>query len=320
MQFVAKLVWPMMIWVLSCSFLYAQTVSDMLSQHYSSDISVNWTIDYWFPTWVKANPWNRDLDFWLQTLPYEQDKHGSWYLVYPKYGIIVPLLTPNASDHEKILQWENFNHFPYLQNGALHYFGKDPSEGKGNMVVAAHSSFEKSDIGRYKTIFQVLPISEVWDSILVYLQSPSGYDRYEYEITKSFKTSKSDVSILSQSTNDENILTTYGCYPLWSNTERWVNQSILKSVSRAENLEHSAADMHMWWPNLAKGSDSWSENIDTRKENAIKFKSFQQKLREKRTIQWIDQKLITMIPNTKKRKLMARKILSMYNDILKRKI
>lgn len=173
-----------------------------------------------------------DLQHRVDIIPFSQDKNRNWYIVYPKHWVVTPLSTPSYSDTQKIRNGEMFNHYPYLDEWGLHYWWKDPSEGEWNMVIAAHSSYIKSEPWRYKTNFQVLPISTSWDSIFVYLKNGTWtYDLYTYVITESFRTHITDTSILHQ-VDDKKILTTYGCYIIWDNSERWVNQAELESVQR----------------------------------------------------------------------------------------
>jgi hypothetical protein len=186
---------------------------------------------------MDATKEHTDLSYWVyNVLPYEADRNANAYLVYPQLWIVVPVLTPNASDKALIYAGKSFSHYSYLENGALHYFGQSPSQGKGNMSIAAHSSYYKNDIGRYKTIFQVLPISRPWDTVWYFEKNSAwSYDLYEYEITESYETDEKDVSILSYNNDGNTYLTTYGCYPIGSNEKRRVNKSILKRTT----LEHS---------------------------------------------------------------------------------
>ena len=181
-----------------------------------------------------------DLSHWLDILPYEQDMNRYGYVVYPEHGIVTPFDTPSADDTQKIKNGKKFDHYPYLDNGALHYRGKDPTQWTAwNMVIAAHSSYLKDKPWRYKTVFQALPISSTGDKIFVYMKNENNtiyntetqkieesYDLYIYEIQKSFRTDMRDISVLSQDTNEQ-MLTTYGCYIIWSNSERRINQAIL---------------------------------------------------------------------------------------------
>ncbi len=65
------------------------------------------------------------------------------------------------------------------------------------------------------------------------------YDRYEYEVSESFETPSSNVSILSYNNDGKTYMTTYGCYPIGSNERRWVNKSVLVRTT----LEHSSLDV-----------------------------------------------------------------------------
>lgn len=199
-------------------------------------------VSYEYPTWAKMNPemTQTSLAYWVKkVLPYAQDRNKNAYLVYPKAGIVVPVLEPSAGDAALINQWKAFNHYPYLQNGSLHYFGTSPSAGNGNMSIAAHSSYLKKDVGRYKTVFQALPITNKWDTVWYFEKNSRGaYDRYTYEITDSYETDKYNVSILAYNNDGKSYLTTYWCYPIGSNEGRWVNRGILKDIT----LDQSSLD------------------------------------------------------------------------------
>ena len=205
-------------------------------------------VSYEYPTWAKMNPETdkTSLAYWVKkVLPYAQDRNKSAYLVYPKAGIIVPVLNPSASDAALIKQWKAFNHYPYLENGALHYFGIWPSAWAGNMSIAAHSSYLKQDTGRYKTVFQALVITNPWD-VVWYFQKNNRwtFDRYEYKVVQSYETDKNNVSILGYDNDGKSYLTTYGCYPIWSNEARWVNKSLLNGII----LDHSSLDENVDTP------------------------------------------------------------------------
>ncbi len=213
---------------------------------YGVEVVTNPGVETAFPTWAKPNPDQNitDLAYWVDdVLPFAEDRNADKYIVYPKHGVIVPVLTPSASDQKLIDKWEMFNHFPYLEKGALHYFWYDAHQGYGNMVIAWHSSYNKNSAGRYKTTFQVLPISKPGEKIFIYLKNTKGtYDFFEYTITDSFRTNRFNVSIMEHTPN-EYTLTTYGCYIIGSNEERWVNKATLTSKKFAQS-DLTAARMH----------------------------------------------------------------------------
>lgn len=202
---------------------------------------------------IRANPTSTGADIWLKyridnILPYQEDKNRDAYLVYPKAGVIVPVSKISAEDNALINKGESFDHLKYLENWALWYYWDSPSITKWNMVIAAHSSYYKSAPWHYKTIFQALPISNEWD-IIQYFEKNSewNYDLYEYTITSSFQTWKYNTGILEYPNDDKYHLTTYWCYPLWTDTNRRVNQSILTRTIK------NYYDIHTV-------SSSWDEN------------------------------------------------------------
>jgi len=189
------------------------------------------SIESEYPTRAKPDKTQSitDLQYRVDTIPFPWADQASAYIVYPRHGITVPISTPNETDQDLIRNGKAFNHYPYLDKWWLHYRGNNPEEGNGNMVIAAHSSYIKDAPGDFKTVFQALPISQIWDSIFLYLENDSGtFDLYTYLITDSFRTSMTDISVLSQD-YDKKTLTTYGCYVIGDNSERWINQSILDS-------------------------------------------------------------------------------------------
>ncbi len=146
-------------------FVHAEELTaDYYFKKYAVEVVYSPNVETTFPTWAQPDDTqtNTDLNFRVHdVLPYAQDKKADRYIVYPKSGIVLPISTPSVDDTKKIKNGEVFNHYPYLEQGGLFYYGKSPSEGVANMVIAAHSSFGKDKPGRYKTIFQALPITRI---------------------------------------------------------------------------------------------------------------------------------------------------------------
>lgn len=214
---------------------------------YEVEIEESPHIDLTFPIRAQPNLSQdiTDLSYRVhEVLPFEEDKKADMYLVYPLHGIVVPILQPTQDDRERIRTNEPFNHFTYLERWALHYYGNSPDKQSGNMVVAAHSSFKKEDSGRYKTIFQALPISRAGEHIFVYIKNDTWtYDLYDYIIEVSFETDKYNVSILEAENDDDYTLTTYGCYTIWTSEDRRVNKAYLQKKwnNHSSLQEHTAA-------------------------------------------------------------------------------
>lgn len=208
------------------SLFYAQPIYISFA---ALEILPSATIDTTFPTRAKPNNTENitDLSYWLDTLTHEEDKTAAWYVVYPKVGVTIPIVWPDDADVKKIQAAELFDHYKYLENGALHYVGNAPDQGIGNMVLAVHSSFAKSDPWRYKTAGQVAPLSIKGDKVFVYLADETGtYTLYVYSIHRSEQISETAVDILNQEVATKS-LTLFTCYPIWTTDARRVNQAEL---------------------------------------------------------------------------------------------
>jgi sortase (surface protein transpeptidase) len=134
----------------------------------------NSAVDLAYPAWAAPNAAQdiTDLSYWVnEVLPFEQDKDAAMYLVYPKAGVVLPITQPSYEDQRLIASGKMFDHYPYLEQAGLFYYGESPDYGKSNMVIAAHSSFDKQQPGRYKTVFQALPISRAGDKIFLYIKN-----------------------------------------------------------------------------------------------------------------------------------------------------
>lgn len=167
-------------------------------------------------------------------LPDSKDHFADAYMYFPTVEILVPIVSPSKEDKEKIFLWKSFNHFPYLENWAVHYFWDSPTRWNGNMVLAAHSSFKKSDLWRRKTIWQAFALLDIWDEIHYYEKINSkDYDFYQYRVEESFVTTPDDISILKNTR--EATLTAYTCRPFWTIENRLVIHA--EMIARYENHE-----------------------------------------------------------------------------------
>lgn len=168
-----------------------------------------------------------DIDYRIHhVLPYPEDKNASAYIVYPKLGVIIPVLIITDNDQVLLRSKQWFDHYKYLRWGSLHYLGNSPSQWNGNMVIAAHSSYYHKDSGRYKTAFQVVALSSVGDHIRYFEKNRQGsFDRYDYSIDVIGQVSSKDNSIIRSHGKNSKELTTYTCYPFGSTANRMFNRA-----------------------------------------------------------------------------------------------
>ncbi|MDD3646795.1 MAG: sortase [Candidatus Gracilibacteria bacterium] len=165
-----------------------------------------------------------DINYWKSGLPSE-DQNKNEYIVIPSNGLIVPInrIPENTNDYTSMLQYKSIDINKYLQTGVLLYPKKSPSSyGEyGNNTIFGHSSYFKSDLGRYKTQFQLIIGLEVGKEVWVYKKNNLGlWKRYRYKVTKSYETTPNDVSILKTRYVKE--LTLFTCTPIGNITGRWV--------------------------------------------------------------------------------------------------
>lgn len=216
---------------------FAQSITSA-SPYVINSVSVPW-VDTTYPTRATPNLDESitDVNYRIQTLPYDQDKSAAWYVVYPKAWVTIPLVRPDDGDIKKIQVGELFNHYKYLEDGVLHYVWYSPDQWIWNMVLAVHSSYLKNDPWRYKTAGQVAPLSTVGDKVFVYLADTTWkYTLYIYTIKRSEEIPETAVDILKQDVTEKS-LTLFTCYPIGTTDARRVNQAVLTETLSEEQFQ-----------------------------------------------------------------------------------
>lgn len=139
-------------------------------------------------------------------------------LSIPSLGIHAPI--HNVADNaEKTFQ-------EALKNGVVHYPGTAHAGQAGNVYIFGHSSDYIWNTGNYKTIFARLP--EIAEGAEIYILDKQGVI-YKYIVFEQFVTSGNDVSMLSQETNGEAILTLQTSYPIGTALKRYIIKARLQS-------------------------------------------------------------------------------------------
>jgi uncharacterized repeat protein (TIGR01451 family) len=171
--------------------------------------------------------WGDTLESYLENLP-KEDRSRDEYIVTPSNGMITPINTvqDGTSDYKKLVSGREIDVNKYLKTGVVTYPGTNNTWfwGIGNTVIFGHSSYWKSDSGRYKTHFQKIIELEEGEEIWVYKKQWDGsYKRYRYVATESYEVKPSDVSILDPGIGKN--LTLFTCTPIGGITGRWVIQA-----------------------------------------------------------------------------------------------
>lgn len=85
--------------------LFAKTMPADYVEQFGVNIVKNQGVDTAYPARAQPNPTEdkTDLSYRVnEVLPFESSKNADMYLVYPKHGIVTPVLTPNATDKKSI--------------------------------------------------------------------------------------------------------------------------------------------------------------------------------------------------------------------------
>jgi sortase (surface protein transpeptidase) len=90
-----------------------------------------------------------------------------------------------------------------------------------NKVIFAHSSYFKSDNGRYKTDFQKIIELDPGEEIWIFEKNINwDYTRYRYKTINSYNTKPTNVSVLKPWIWKN--LTLFTCTPIWWISWRWI--------------------------------------------------------------------------------------------------
>lgn len=141
----------------------------------------------------------------------------------PASGIIVPVVNiPETSqDYTDYMKGLPINTNRYLQHGVLRHPDSVYLWEVGNAVIAGHSSYYKTSVGRYKTAFKYLPIVDIGEEIWVYKKYNGVYKLLRYKVNFSGEISADDTASLENS-GDMKEITLYTCVPIGTSKNRWV--------------------------------------------------------------------------------------------------
>ncbi len=163
---------------------------------------------YFYERYIRKNnlPSSLNLDNSKQ-----QDKDNPNVLQIPTLGISAPINYLDQPD-ESLFQQS-------LQTGVVHYPGSANLGQEGNVYIFGHSSDYPFTKGEYKTVFAKLPDIKLGSSI--FLTDKDG-KKYEYLVASTKVVASNDVSVLSQDTKGQRMLTLQTSYPVGTALKRFV--------------------------------------------------------------------------------------------------
>jgi hypothetical protein len=187
-------------------------------------------VDSRYPDWFQPDLLllHQDRDYWVNVLPFEEDKNLDRYLVAPLQWAVIPIVTLTGDTYDTLLFGWNVDIMSYLEAGALHHPGTWwPWDWSGNYVLAWHTSYYSYRNGRYKTAMQFIALMQTWDPLWIFDKNSDGTRiKYRFLLSDSFETIPENVSILEQP-QSWNYITLYWCYPFGTLDKRWVIQGEL---------------------------------------------------------------------------------------------
>ena len=145
----------------------------------------------------------------VDTRPHPQGEPDT--LIIPSLGITAPVKYAQGNTEPELQK--------LLLDGVVHYAGTAGPGQTGNDYIFGHSSDYVFSTGHYKTVFALLPKIQIGDSVLI---TDSSGNLFTYKVSATKVVSPSDLSVLSQQTNGQKILTVQTSYPVGTALKRFV--------------------------------------------------------------------------------------------------
>lgn len=232
---------------------------------------LEWTPPSWFvPHNQDSAPEN--VDYWLDILPFAQDKNEQTYLVIPGLWLVTPVIDiPKwTQDYKDMLSGRQIPINNYLQWGIIEYvWSVDPGY-LGKRVDFGHSNYFTNDSGRYKTIFANLMWVDVGDEVWYFDKQSNGqYKLFKYKVTASYPTDPSNVQALQWDGDGADALI-FGCYHGldW----RWmIEATYLGTPRKNEVIEEVIDEFAMMPPTSRRRIDTAMAKIDMLWTNTKKY-------------------------------------------------
>lgn len=136
-------------------------------------------------------------------------------LFIPAIGVDAPIVDISAASEAK-LKHGDFNQ--ELYSGVVKYPSTPEPWSKGNTLIFGHTSFYRWKNNPYWEIFSKIYNLKKGDEIKIAWK----WQLYTYEIIETVITTPSKVDETYMQYIDGEYLTLMGCYPVWSDSKRWL--------------------------------------------------------------------------------------------------
>ncbi len=131
-------------------------------------------------------------------------------LVITKLALKIPIIFAESSSESEIQE--------KLQRGVVHLAQTALPGETGNCYIVGHSSDYAFRPGRYKTIFAQLPELQIGDEVEI----NSSEKSFKYLVTETKVVEANDLTVLSQETDGQKILTLQTSYPIGTARQRFL--------------------------------------------------------------------------------------------------
>jgi hypothetical protein len=107
------------------------------------------TLEYESPDWFTPFPLEEapeEIDYWLDILPYQEDRAEEMYIVMPTLGLISPvvMVPEDTQDFTDMINGREIEINNYLVEGVMHYPNSGLPGEEGNPVIFGHSNYFKN--------------------------------------------------------------------------------------------------------------------------------------------------------------------------------
>ena len=187
-----------------------------------------------FPTWFKPSSLSNaptDAQYWINTIPYVEDRNENSYVVVPTSGIVAPIESSNSRESQKAINGQSFDYATPLSSGVGHYPGTQKPGEVGTSVLYGHSSDYTRNPGRYKTVFGKIIELDAGEEVWVYnRQADWSFERLRFVVNTSREITPTTTNILLPRAGRN--LTLFTCTPIWGISGRWfVNATLVWDTS-----------------------------------------------------------------------------------------
>lgn len=132
------------------------------------------------------------------------------------FGIVIEKINLNAPIVKNVSVTNEAEYKEALQNGVAHAKGSALPGEPGVFYLFAHSSVDFWALGKYATVFNLLPKMEVGDSITIFYQGKE----YRYKVTKKEIVRGFATKFLNPAFNRPPLLVLQTCYPIGTTLNR----------------------------------------------------------------------------------------------------